>query len=143
MQKIDKMSFGLFVTLSGTITVDELQQALRECQQLWPTELGPRSTIVDLRALIIPQPDAIDFLTSTFYPTRREGLMKIAVIYDSPVIKARTRQMSFETGTTDIVRFIDASKVPDWHQQSLDWFEGGAPPTDSPTDPPHKVSPST
>lgn len=140
MQKVEKTEFGLFVTLSGTVTVEELQCALGECQRLWPVELGERTTIVDLRSLIIPEQDALEFITSTFYPLRREGLTKIAVIYDSPVIKARTRQMSFETRTADIVRFIDASKVPDWYQQCLDWFRGGSSPADPPTDPPHKSS---
>jgi hypothetical protein len=116
MYKVDTTPFGLYVTLSGTVSLEDLQQALNECQRIWPPERGPRCSIIDIRSLVIPDHQVLKFITSTFYPARRQGLTKVALIIDSPVIKARTKQMLFETGTTDIVRCIDALKVTDWYR---------------------------
>ncbi len=132
MYKIEKQPYGLYVTLSGNLTADDVVQWEAEVVRLWPPENGPRSTVLDVRALILPEKDVQSFMTSMFTRMRKQGLVKLAVLVASPVIKARAIQMAYQSDGADIIRFFDVSKTPDWQTECLAWIAQGANPVGLP-----------
>lgn len=132
MYKVEKQSYGFYVTLFGNLTAEEVVQWEAEVVRLWPPENGPRSTVLDVRALILPEAEVQTFMTSMFTRMRQQGLVRLAVIVASPIIKARAVQMAYQSEGTDIIRFFDVSKTPDWQAECLEWISQGANPVSVP-----------
>ena len=139
MIKVEKRPYGLYVTLSGDITPDQVRKYETDVNELWPPEAGPRSSIMDIRELLLPNTDALQMLMQFFPRAKENGLQRLAIIVKSPGIKARAIQLAFEVDRPDMIRFFDTSKTADWQVQSLDWVIHGFDPIDLPTDSTDKI----
>lgn len=112
------------------ITPEEIHQYEAEVNRQWSPADGPRASILDIRDLIIPHGNEVAMFVDFFHRSREGGLQRVAVIIQSPVLKARAIQLAFEVGGTEIVRFFDASKTPNWLEQATDWVVHNIDPMD-------------
>lgn len=130
MITIEKKPHGFYVTLSGTITAEEIREYEAQVNRQWLVTDGPRSSILDMRELVIPRGNEMSMFADFFHRSRESGLQRLAVVVKSPVLKARAIQLAFEVDGTEMIRFFDASRTPDWLEQCNDWVMHALDPID-------------
>ena len=131
MYKIEKTSYGTCVTFSGIVTEEEMRRFKAESELIPAGTSGPRAAMADIRDLLPPDQIVRDLLIEALRGAWTTGLLRVAVIGKSPVIKRQTIQLVFQAGGVDTMRYFDASKLPDWEKHALDWLIHGVEPEDT------------
>ncbi len=139
MITVEKKSHGFYVTFTGVITAEEIRAYEAQVNHLWTPADGPRSSILDIRELIIPHGNEMSMFIDFFHRSKESGLQRLAVVVKSPVLKARAIQLAFEVGGTEMIRFFDASRTPDWLEQCNDWVIHALDPIDLHTEDTGKI----
>ncbi len=131
MHKIEKTSFGLWLSLSGEITLDEALQIKAELEVILKELKPPFGTLLDFRKMI-PVQTEVKRMFQEFEQTAREaGLQRRAIIIHSPVVGSQVTQISHISGTDTIERQINAFVTEGWEEVAIDWITNGIEPTDS------------
>ena len=136
MYKIEKNAFGLKITLSEILSLEE---ALKYKAELINAALEQKQTysIIFYTQTLIPfNPEVMKVLEEAYAAVINSTsyLGRVAVITKSPVVKDQTRRLKHYLQVSDIFRIIDVSRYADWEKKALDWILSGVEPeVDVPT----------
>ena len=128
MYQIQKTEYGSRVILGGTFSFEEATQFEHELAELRSMNDGPRGVLVDIRTLVPPEPRVVDIITRALGQSFESGLNRAAIVVNSPVVRGQAIQVAFRAGAAHSSRCLDASKMPDWEEQSLNWVIYGVEP---------------
>jgi hypothetical protein len=128
MYKIERRVGGFSLTFGGTVTLEELNQWLKESEEALASGNGPFGVIVDLRTLKPVPPDAQALLVQGQGLYKRAGMQRSAVILDSPLMTMQAKRLSKGSGIYAFERYIDASSDPDWEKHAVAWVKSGIDP---------------
>jgi len=129
MYEIKQTSFGFRLTLSGTITVDEVRLLTIEIEEILKQLKSPFGIIIDAREMLPVHTEDKSLFHNIEPMTKSAGLQRRAIIFQSPIIKNQATQLSHLSGTDTIERYINASDIENWEQVALDWVVDGIEPT--------------
>jgi anti-anti-sigma regulatory factor len=128
MYSIQKTTYGYYLLLEGTIDETTAAQLKSDLTARLSGKIETYSAIVDLRNLVPPRAESQGLLNETVSFAFATGMQRIAIIYNSPVVRDIIRQMAFRRGQAPVGRYIDASKTEDPVQMALDYVENGVEP---------------
>jgi len=128
MYGIDKTPFGYHVTIEGSLSDSETAQLKQEVAGRLSDQTAAFSVIVDLRKLIPPHRDGLKILRDCAEFALRAGMIRIAIIYTSPVVREQIKQTAFMSGRNPVGRYIDATGTEDPERVARDYVESGIEP---------------
>ena len=128
MHNIEATSYGFRLTVTGAMNTAEAEEQKLELLQTLSTCNQPFSLLVDVRGLIPAEPEVFKEIEEMQTACKLMSVRRTAIVFSSPVLKAQIKQGSFVTGTVEVDRFIDASRVHNWEEQALAWVVEGIEP---------------
>jgi hypothetical protein len=129
MYNIKKTYYGFHITFTGQMSEAEAVQFKEEVDNILPSLEQPWSSIIDLRTWVPAEPAVQMLLLQVEQLSKNHGLQRRAIIAHSPVIKGQASQLSLSSETSDLERFIDASRVENWEEQAIGWAAHAVEPT--------------
>lgn len=119
MYKIEKSSFGLKITLSEIISLEEALKYKAELIKAALEQKQTYSVIFYTQTLIPFNPEVMKVLEEAYAAVINSTpyLGRVAVITKSPVVKDQTRRLQHYLQVSDIVRIIDVSRYADWEKR--------------------------
>jgi len=126
MYKIEKTDFGIKLTFSGYIPVDEMIKWRDESIEFLKQFKKKYCIIVDMRELKPLVKDAEEILKDgqKYYrqdDNPKEGIERSAVLVKSVVTKIQMARISRETGLNKVERFF-AEEDFNWKKKADDWI---------------------
>jgi L-ribulose-5-phosphate 3-epimerase UlaE len=130
MHKIEKTSYGLRVTLTGSFTQVSWSAFITDLTGSLDKLNPPFNVLADLRELIPPSTEMLEELIygQQLYASR--GLQRSAVVMSSPIVKGQFRQVAFSSGIVGGERYIDSTKSEDWEDICIEWLVNAVEPTE-------------
>ncbi len=128
MYTIERKHYGLHITMGGLYAPGEMETYVREKEKAIAAIDGPFSLLVDLRSAIPPDERDEKLLEECQARLTRWGLVRMAFVVSSPVIRIQARQLVINATVKDQTRLIDASKSPNWEELALNWILYGTEP---------------
>jgi hypothetical protein len=128
MYKLEKQTYGLKLTLSGDIIEDEIVGLTEELNSLADSLSKPFSILVDAREMMTLDKSVIHLAVECQKVVKQIGRQYAAFLIKSPVLKSQGQWISANSGSSDVVRFIDVDKFDDWEKAALDWILEGIEP---------------
>ena len=128
MYNIQKTDYGVKLTFSGNINLDEMNKWVNDSKQIikgLSTEFG---VFVDLREL---KPLAGDVQTSMQEGQilfKKAGMQRSVVILANAILTMQFKRIAKETGIYNWERYIDASKFDNWESTGIDWLKNNIDP---------------
>jgi len=128
MYKITKTHYGIKLTFSGYIKLNEMQKWYEESEQILSHSNGETGIFVDMRDLhTLPQDSKYVFKKGQkLYKSK--GITRSAAILNSAITTMQFINAAKETGMYECSRYIDATTVQDWEKEGLDWIVKGIEP---------------
>jgi len=128
MYKLEKQKYGLKLTLSGDIIEDEIVGIKKELYSLAESLSSPFSILVDAREMMTLNPSLLHLVVDGQKMIKELGRQFTAFVLNSPVIMNQVKRISFESGSTDAIRYIFADNTDDWERVAFDWIIEGIEP---------------
>ncbi len=128
MYKLDKQTYGLKLTLSGDLIEDEIVGLTEELYSLADSLSKPFSMLVDARELMTLDKSVIHLAVEYQKVAKQIGRQYAAIVITSPVLKSQGQWIAANSGSSDVIRYIDADKTDDWEKAALDWILEGIEP---------------
>jgi hypothetical protein len=128
MYKIERIDYGLNITLSGLFEEAEAKVYLDELSRLITEGPAPQGAIIDLRDVIPPDPVVLEIFNRGYQIVKKAGLKRLSAIIKSPTAKNQALQLAFLADTDEIVRVFNVSKTEDWEAFSHEWAAHGTEP---------------
>ena len=128
MYSIQRTPFGYYVQIEGALSDSEAMQLRDELRTRLAKSVENYSAIVDLRNLVPPRAGGQQLLRESVDFAFATGMQRIAVIYNSPVVRDLVKQLAFLSGRQPVGRYIDASKIENAEQAARDYAESGIEP---------------
>ncbi len=127
MYAIEKTEYGIYVTFSGILNLNEVEQYIREKEVFMNDHPGVYSALVDVRRLATPRDEVMDLLSKTLKKSK-EKLLRMAIIVTSPVVHGIAKQFGFRSSINNVTRVINTNKNTDWEKVALNWINDGIEP---------------
>jgi hypothetical protein len=127
MYRIERRSYGLKLTIEGSIDAEEAPKFLEEYRAMLSGNRGDIGLLIDCARGLPLSPDALFFLASTYREGRMLGVMKVAFVMSSPALREQIQRTFEKGGALGDQRFIDAEN-PNSERIALDWLENGIEP---------------
>ena len=128
MYTIEKKHYGLYVTMGGRYSPEEMKEYLMEKEQHISEVEKPFSILVDLRSALPPNEEDRTILKDSMALVRGKGLLRMAIILSSPVLGLQAKQILIDAEVDEHARIINAAKSPDWEELALNWIFYGTEP---------------
>ena len=128
MYSIERTGYGYKITFAGFIRSDEMRSWVKESEGHLSRQSGSFGVVVDMRDLKPLAPDAQRHLQDGQRAYKAKGMLRSAVILNSPIITLQFKRMAAETGIGAWERYLDASKVADWEPKATAWVTAGTEP---------------
>ncbi len=128
MYRIEHTEFGLELTFGGRIDGEEMNEWLDDSEDALadtPDEFG---VFVDMRTLQPLGDDARATMQRGQERYRDAGMVRSAVILDSPTTTLQFRRIAQESGIDEWERYVDASSTDNWREVGLNWVRYGKDP---------------
>jgi hypothetical protein len=132
MYRIEKRPSGFLLTFGGFITVAEMEQWCRECEQALGTVTAPFGVVVDMRTLTPLVSDAQQLMIKGQALFKGKGMRRSAVVVENAITAVQFKRLAKESGIYAWERYIDASAVPDWESVAVQWVKDGIDPDAKP-----------
>lgn len=132
MYKIEKTTYGIRLTFSGFMNVEEMRKWKDESIQFLKTVPGKFLIVVDMKDLKTLPPDARDVLIEgqAFYrqdDNPNAGIERSAVLLSEPLTRMQMLRVSKETGLHRKEKYFLVSE-PDWEAKMNAWLHKGVDP---------------
>ncbi len=125
MYSIEQTDYGMKMTFSGFIELEELQQWAGELAGIMPKLPPEFYVLVDMRGCQPLPEDAQQFMLAGQKKAVELGVKRTAVILDDFVTTLQFKRIGQETGMyPDHERYINAEDA-DWEQKAMDWLVHG------------------
>ncbi len=125
MYSINDTDYGFRITASGEFASHEVEQIQMELFDRIEKRGTPFSLVVDIRRHIPLNESVLREMESLHRETAKKGLVRAAIIIDSPIIKGQAVQIGHSSHTISKDRFIDAAKYCDWEERAIAWARDG------------------
>lgn len=77
--------------------------------------------LIDIRRST-PNPDEYPSIREVMEYVRSHGLLRSAVVVNTPKAALNIKQMAWRTGVYEWERYFDASCDPDWERRATEWI---------------------
>ncbi len=122
MFNIEKTTYGVRITFSDIVKLEEINAWLEESMRALPVDRKDFYVFVDMRKL---KPVSL-FVQRVFDKGqqlyKKKGMIRSVVIVDNPIVKRQFEKIAKESDIYDWERYIDAMNNPDWEQKGMDWL---------------------
>ncbi len=129
--KTEPTPYGLRSTISGFISVDEVNAWRRDYERIVPSRQPGFGQLVDLREQKAYTPEVGVVIQDVMRYVRENGMARSAVILASAMTKMQISRLAKETGMYEYERYFDASSDADWERKAIDWIERAVDPDKS------------
>lgn len=132
MYSVEAEDYGIKLTVSGVIYLDEAKEWLREYREKLVEMMArnkPFGHMVDLRGFEPSTPEVQEVTKIAMREFKRAGGKRSAVILDSAIVVMQIKRLAKETGIYDWERYIDAKKFSNPEDRAYAWIVGGVNPT--------------
>jgi hypothetical protein len=128
MYKIEKKEWGFWLTFSGKLSLDEINDWYKESQNLLVSEKNKFSVLIDMRTLEPLSEDIQLIIKDGQRLYRLKGMIRSAVILSNQFLTMQFKRIAIETWIYNQERYINADKNPAWEKQAIDWILSGIEP---------------
>jgi hypothetical protein len=122
MYRIEKKSYGVKITFSGNLNVEELKKWVVESAKILVSISPKFGVFVDMRELKPLNDDSQLVLEEGQKLYKKAGMTRSVVILASSVVTMQFKRLAKETGIYEWERYIDASKVANWEENGQEWL---------------------
>lgn len=128
MYKIENNSYGIKVTLNGSVENAEAQKWFIEMKDALNKIKKDFKVFVDMRGF----KPASQEIQKVFVDIQKEfkdhGMSKSVVILDNAIAVMQLKRTAKESGIYAHERYITPENNPNWEKQALDWIESSIDP---------------
>lgn len=129
MYKIECESWGLLLTFSENVTLEDAQRYDSELVTARTKYAGKQwGVICDCRDLGVMAPGAQELLKKSQAEGKKSGMVRSCVILTAPIPIMYAKRFAKETGIYEWERYINGRTDPNWKQSALDWVCSGIDP---------------
>ncbi len=122
MYKIEKTGYGVKLTFSGLIHVDEMKQWVAESQKTVKSLPPKFGVFIDMRELKPLGSDSQSIMQSGQILYKQAGMERSVVILANALVTMQFKRIAKETGIYEWERYIDASKNANWEDAAKKWL---------------------
>jgi hypothetical protein len=130
MVKIEKESYGFYVTVAGSITNEEMETWLEDSKKLMPAVSGKFCVFVDMINCETLPDEAEKIMGQMQELYMMNGLERAAVVTKTLEmdLQPKIKNACIESGVYDMCRYIDIKTTPDWKKKANEWIRKGIEP---------------
>ena len=128
MYKITEQNYGMLLTFSGFIDMDELADWYRDSELLLQMKTEPFGVIIDLRTISPLSVETRETFRKGQELYLKKGMHRSVVIFTNAVALMQFKQMAKVSGIYQWERYIDAGLCRDWLKCALMWINNGINP---------------
>ncbi|MBU8932448.1 MAG: hypothetical protein KOO62_00430 [candidate division Zixibacteria bacterium] len=128
MYNIEKKDYGYKLIFAGELHKDEMDQWLKESEQILSSQEGNFAVFVDMRKMQPASQVVQKFFQRGQSLYCRKGMERSAVILSSPALSMQFKRIAVQSGIFDGERYIDASTTSDWEEIGLSWVSDSIEP---------------
>ncbi len=121
MYKIEKKEWGFWLTFSGELQVEEIEDWNKESQKMMSEDQKKFSVIVDIRTIEPLSAIQQSILKEGQKLYKSKGMERSAVILNDRFTTQQFKRIAIETWIFNRERYICAENNPDWEKQAIDW----------------------
>lgn len=129
MFKIERRPSGYILTLSGTITPDEMQHFHNDSEKTLSTEIATSfGVIIDMKNLQPLSHESNQILIAAQQLYKQKGMKRSAVILNSQDVCNQLKNIAIQSGIYATERYIDASQNHNAASLAVAWVKEGIDP---------------
>jgi hypothetical protein len=129
MYRIDRENWGITITFSENLTLEEAQRYNEEVGAI-RVQLAGKSwgVLCDCRNLGVMMPGAQELLTKSQEDGKKAGMGRTCVILAAPIPIMYAKRFAKSSGIYAWERYLNGRSNPDWKLQAVDWITKGIDP---------------
>lgn len=128
MYTLQKTDYGFYLTLTGDITEQEMEDWLQESYDYLKNQTDEFLLFVDMRDIKIISSVVKKLIIEGQKLYRGMGMMRSVMIVNDKFIKMQFQNIARESGIDQYERYVNSQEVEDWLQIGLDWIKKGIDP---------------
>jgi hypothetical protein len=129
MYRIETESWGVLLTFSGNVTLEEAKKYDKELILVRAKLAGkPYHIICDCQSLGVMAPEVQGIFKKSQEDGKKSGMVRSCVILSAPIPIMYAKRFAKETGIYEWERYIDGRGDPNWKKKALDWVCKGIDP---------------
>jgi hypothetical protein len=123
MHKVEKKNYGYRLTLTGSISRDEMAVWVADSKRALADAPASFGVLVDMRGLQPLEADTKAVMEEGQRLYKMKGMTRSAVGVDSATLVLQFKRIAKETGIYEWERYFDASESADWEKAGVGWIE--------------------
>lgn len=122
MFNVEKTTYGLRISFSDIIKLEEMNIWLEDSMRILPVDPKDFYVFVDMRDLKPISLFVQRVMDKGQQLYKRKGMIRSVVIVNNPIVKRQFEKIAIESGIYDWERYIDAMNNPDWEVKGMEWL---------------------
>ncbi|UXX78987.1 hypothetical protein N7E81_16660 [Reichenbachiella carrageenanivorans] len=128
MYKIEQKSYGYYLTFSGFIKQEEMQEWYEESLELLEKSPENFGLFADLREMKPLPAESQRIMEEGQMNYKRKGMERSVVVLSSAISTMQFKRIAKTTGIDEWERYIDASSNGNWEAIGISWIKDGIDP---------------
>ncbi|RJE70600.1 MULTISPECIES: hypothetical protein [Reichenbachiella] len=123
MYKIEQKDFGYYLTFSGFIKKEEMEEWYKESLALLekaPAHFGVFADLRDMKPLPAESQSVMEEGQKNY---KQKGMVRSVVVLSSSIPTMQFKRIAKTTGIYQWERYIDASNNKDWEATGINWIK--------------------